>query len=242
MKKFCLVLLSIAVALGSYAQSDKNIVFDENAQLRKVGSFSGIEIGGAIDLYLSQGSEDAVAVSAGTEELLARIKTEVRGNILHIYFDGKGMNWRSWGNNKIKAYVTFKDIKRIEASGACNVKTTGKLLLSELIIEMSGASDFTGEADISSLRIDLSGASVVRIAGKAEKATFLASGASSIRAYDLITDYCKVDASGASGIRLHVNKELNASASGGSSISYKGDGVIRDISSSGAASVKRRND
>lgn len=242
MKNIFLSLMIAFLVLDSCAQSDKNMVIEEHAQERKLGSFSGVEISGAMDLYLSQGTEDAVAVSAGAEELLERIKTEVRGNMLHIYFDGKGMNWRTWGNNKIKAYITFKNIKRIEASGACNVRTTGKLSLGELIIEMSGASDFTGEVSISSLRIDLSGASVVRISGKAEKAIFLASGASSIRAYDLITDYCKVEASGASGIRLQVNKELNASASGGSSVLYKGDGVIRVISSSGAASVKRRND
>jgi hypothetical protein len=39
-----------------------------------------------------------------------------------------------------------------------------------------------------------------------------------------------------------VNKELNARASGASSISYKGEGLIKDLSSSGAASVKRKTD
>lgn len=239
MKKFFFGVFCLFIATAVLAQSDKNIVFDANAQVRKVGSFSGIELSGAIDLYLSQGTDEAVAVSAGSDELLQRVKTEVQDNVLHIYFDGKG---KSWNNNKLKAYVTFANLKRIEASGACNIRTAGNIKMNDLTIEMSGASDFAGEVETNNLRIDLSGASEVRIKGKTEKATILASGASSVKAFDLVTDYCKIDASGASGIRVQVNKELNARASGGSSISYKGEGLIRDISSSGAASVKRRND
>ncbi|MFX6230469.1 DUF2807 domain-containing protein, partial [Acinetobacter baumannii] len=89
--------------------------------------------------------------------------------------------------------------------------------------------------------MELSGACAVKMSGVAEKATISLSGASSMKSYDLKVDYCKLDASGASDIRITVNKELNARASGGSSINYKGEGLIRDISSGGASSVKHRS-
>ncbi|SKA06231.1 head GIN domain-containing protein [Sediminibacterium ginsengisoli] len=245
MKKILLAFLVIvtgAVSETVHAQNEKNLVYDANAQVRSVGSFTGIEVSGAIDLYLSQGGEDAVAVSASSDEIMNRIRTEVRGSVLHIYFDAKGLNWKSWGNHKMKAYVTFRKIDRVEASGACNVKFTEKVKLDELWLEMSGASDLTGEVITSKLRLDASGASKMSLAGTAEKTNINASGASEIKAYDLKIDYCKLDASGASGIRITVNKELSASASGGSSIYYKGTGLIRDISASGGATVKRRDD
>ena len=142
----------------------------------------------------------------------------------------------------MKAYVTFKTLNGIEASGACNVKATGTIKQNELRIEMSGASDFNGDVTIGKLKLDASGASNIKISGKAESTSVDASGACNIKAYDLITDMCKIQASGASNIKITVNKELNAQASGGSSVFYKGSGLIRDISASGGATVKHRTE
>lgn len=222
------------------AQNDKNVVFDANAEIRKVAGFTSIEVAGAVNLYLSQGSEEGVAVSAGDESLTNRIRTSVRDNVLYIDFDSKGLNWRNWGNNKIKAYVTFTMLKKIEASGACNIKTAGPLKLSDLKIELSGASDFSGEIEATNLNISISGASDIKLKGRVEKLLINSNGASSAKAYNLTTNYCKADASGASNIQITVNKEINIKASGASSINYKGDALIKDFASSGASSVKHR--
>ncbi|WP_439506894.1 head GIN domain-containing protein [Sediminibacterium sp.] len=242
MKKHLLLFLSIFLLVVGYAQDEKKLVFDANAQERKVGPFKGIEISGAINLYLSQGKEEAVAVSSSEAELIGKITTVVRNNTLYISLDTKGMSWKKWGNNQIKAYVTFTDLEKLEASGACNIRSAGKMRLSDLKLELSGASDFNGEIEAETIRIDLSGASQVTVKGTADKATYLASGASSIKAFDLAANYCKIDASGASSIRVFANKEISAEASGASSIQYKGDAVIKDFNSSGASSVKRKAD
>lgn len=243
MKKYILgFILPLIWTSDSNAQSEKNLVFDANAQIRNVTGFNSIEVSGAINLFLSQGTSEAVAVSAGDEELTSRIRTSVRDNVLYIDFDGKGLSWKNWSNNKLKAYVTFSSLKRIEASGACNIKTIDQLKSSDLKIELSGASDLTGDIAVENLSVSLTGASDCKLKGIAEKATINANGASSAKAYDLQTNYTKMDASGASSIRITVNKELNARASGASSISYKGEGLIKDISSSGAASIKHRTD
>ncbi len=242
MKKMISAMVWALGLISAHAQNEKNVVVDANAEIRSVGSFSAVEVSGAIDLYLSQGNEEAVAISASSNEIKSRIRTEVKGSTLRIYVDGRGINWKLWNNNKMKAYVTFKTLTGIEASGACNVKATGTIKQNELKIEMSGASDFNGEVSIGKLKLDASGASNIKISGKAESTSMDASGACNIKAYDLKTDMCKIQASGASDIRITVNKELNAQASGGSSIYYKGSGLIRDISASGGASVKHKTD
>lgn len=239
------ITIALCILLGysqAWAQNEKNLVVDANAEVRNVSGFTSIEVSGAIDLYISQGSTEAVAISASSDEVRSRIRTEVRSGNLHIYFDGKGLNWKVWGNNKMKAYVTYKNLEKLEASGACNIKATDPIRQSELKMEMSGASDFSGEVVLEKFRLSASGASNVRVSGKAANLVVDASGACNIKAYDLVSDMCKVDASGASNIRITVNKELNAVASGGSTIFYKGTGLIRDISSSGGASIKRRSD
>lgn len=241
MKKGLFGLVLSIYALTGNAQNDKNIVFDANAEIRKVTGFTSIEVAGAINLYLSQGTENAVAVSAGEESLMSRIRTSVRDNVLYIDFDSKGLNWRNWGNNKIKAYVTFALLKKIEASGACNIKTAGLIKLNDLKIELSGASDFSGEIEANNLIISLSGASDLKLKGTAEKLSINSNGASSAKAYDLKSDYCKIDASGASSVQITVNKEVIVRASGASSINYKGDAIAKDFTSSGASSVRHKS-
>lgn len=242
MKKFSLLLILVMTVFVVYAQNEKNLVYDANAQVRAVKDFNAIEVSGAIDLFLSQGNEEAVAVSAGSGEAADRIKTDVRNGVLHVYFEGRGWNWKLWNNNKMKAYITFKELHRVEASGACNLKTTETIKSTDLKIQLSGASDFSANLMVGDLKIGASGASNLKISGTADKTDIDVSGACDVKGYNLKTDYCKVDASGASTIRITVNKELNASASGGSSIYYKGTGVTRNISTSGIASVKRKTE
>ncbi len=242
MKQLFLSLLVVVACVTTKAQNSKNLVYDANAEVRTVGSFSAVEVSGAIDLYLSQGTEEGVAISAANDEAKSKIKAEVSNGVLHIFFDSKGWNWKSWGNTKSKAYVTFKTLKRIEANGACNVIVVEPITLNDLKIDCSGASDFKGQITIANLVLTASGASSIRVSGNAEKATIEASGASDIKAYDLQTATCKAEASGAANIRITVNKELKAEASGGATLYYKGTGNITDVSSSGGATIKKRSD
>jgi hypothetical protein len=47
-----------------------------------------------------------------------------------------------------------------------------------------------------------------------------------------------VEASGGSDVRITVNKELSANVSGGSDVYYKGNGLIRDLKTSGSGIKK----
>lgn len=240
MKKLFLAMVLGLGFTGAQGQNEKNIVVDDNAEVRNIKGYSAIEVSGAIDLYISQGTEEGVAISASSDEIRQRIKTELKGETLVIYFDGKGLNWKIWGNHKMKAYVTFKTLNRLEASGACNVRATESIRQKKLKLELSGASDFIGDLAVTDLQIEASGASNAKITGTATDVYINTSGACNIKAYDLKSIMCKTDASGASHIRIWVEKELNANASGGSTIFFKGNGLIRDINTSGGASVKRR--
>ena len=222
-----------------YAQ--KQVINDPNAQERPVKGFRAIVVSNAIDLFLSQGNDDAVAVSASSSEYRDHIRTEVDNGVLRIWSDENGKWWKKMGNKKMKAYISFKNIDRLEASGACDITVSGTLKSSVLSLELSGASDFKGMVEIGSFHIGLSGASDVAVTGSAKDLKVGASGASQVKGYELQVDNCDAEASGASDIKLTVNRELNARASGASGIHYKGGGVIRDIRTSGASSVSKRS-
>lgn len=238
MKKFLLLLVSAAFVMSVQAQKTIN---DPNAEVRNVSGFRAIKVSSAIDLYISQSGSEAVAVSASEEKYRDRIKTEVENGVLKIWFDNGG-NWKMWnmGNKKMKAYVSVRELDRLTASGACDVIIDGVLKSNSLSINLSGASDLRGNIDASSLVMDQSGASDANVSGRASSLKIAISGASSFKGFDLQTENCQAKASGASDIRITVTKELNARASGASSIQYKGSGVIRDMHSSGASSVNKR--
>ncbi len=235
MRKILFILWWGLLGLSSRAQ--QTIVHDANAELRPVKGYHGVEVSNAIDLYLSQGDEETVAVSAKDIEWRNRIVTEVVDGILRIRLEGK--SW-SVGNNKLKAYVSFTTLDLIKASGASDVYVDGVITGNQLSLGLSGASDFKGAVRVGSLMLEQSGASDARITGVVSgKTTIRSTGASDVKGYDLVTDDCDVHASGASDIRITVNKELSADVSGASSVYYRGAGVVKDSHSSGASNVKK---
>ena len=236
MKKIFAGLLMIMMV--SAATSQKTIVNDENAEKREVPAFTGISVNSAINIYISQGDEDGVAVSASEVKYRERIKTEVKNGILIISYDNQGMHWAS-GNKKLKAYISFKNIDKLTASGACDVFVNGILKAARLELRLSGASDMKGTVDIESLDASISGASDMNINGKVGNLHIDANGASDLKSYDLVVQNCDAEASGASDIRITVEKELNARASGASDIIIRGNGVIKKSDKSGASSIKK---
>lgn len=234
MKKIQLILMGLLLGTVVFAQQ----INDPNAVVRPAKDFHGISVSSAFDVYLSQGSEEAVAVSATEEKYRERITVEVKAGILYIGYNSKGLSWSS-GNKKLKAYISYKNIDRLNVSGACDVMISGVLKAGNLDIRQSGASDLKGKLDVNKLTVDLSGASDMTVSGTASQLSIEASGASGFKGYELVTDICNARASGASDIKVTVNKELSASASGASDIYYRGNGVIRDIKSSGSSSVSK---
>ncbi|MBK7307379.1 MAG: DUF2807 domain-containing protein [Chitinophagaceae bacterium] len=238
MKK--IVLLFAACCFVFIAKAQNDIVVDANASVRNLtGQFDAIKISGGIDLYLSQADNVAIAVSAGNENYKEGIKTVIEDGTLKIFYKGEN-SWRK-KDRKMRVYVSFKDIKKLEASGACDVIVTGSISTASLAIQMSGACDFSGSVKAAVLKLNLSGASDAKISGTAGTAFIESSGASDVKAYDLVTDICKVNVSGASDVFITVNNELTASATGASDIKYKGNALVKEMKSSGASSVSKKN-
>lgn len=231
-------IFSLLVAIGLITMaSAQKIINDANTQKRNISGFHAIEVSGGIDLYLSQGDE-AVAVSASKVEYRDKIITEVKNGVLKIWFDWKSNVKIEWSNRKLKAYVSFKNLDGLEASGGSDVNVDGTIKTAKLDMEISGGSDFKGKVESDDLKINASGGSDVNIAGKAAKLTIDASGGSDFSGYDFAADICNVEASGGSDVHVTVNKELTANASGGSDVFYKGSGLIRDLKT-GGGSIKK---
>jgi hypothetical protein len=240
MKKTIIALLAFFSSGMLAAQG--TVINDANAESRPINkSFNAIKVSDGIDLYLTQSSEEAVVVSASKEKYVPNIKVEVRDNTLHIWYNAPGGIQVNLGHREMRAYVSFKTLEKLNASGASDVHVTGEIAQPALNMSLSGASDFKGQVKIGNLSLDLSGASDVRISGSVTNLNITAEGASDVKAYELAADVCTVKASGASDVSITVNKELSAHATGASGIKYKGGAIVKSLQTNGASSVSKKS-
>jgi len=216
---------------------------DANAEPRNLSGFHAIKISNAFTVYITQGNEDAVAISASKIEYREKIVTKVENGVLIIRFDEDKNFWKGWNGDKqkLKAYISIKKIDRLDVSGACDVFFEEGISAEELTVRLSGASDLKGRIDAKKLSFNINGASDATISGNAAELSVDASGASDFKGFEMTTNYCTAEASGASSVNITVNKELNAKASGASSVRFKGEGLIRDIKTSGSSNVTRKS-
>src|SRR5688572_22289878 len=136
MKKILMPFL-LVMALYSAGLAQKTIN-DPNVEVRDAKNFQAIELSNAFDVYLTQSDEESVAVSASEIKYRDRIKVEVKGGVLIIRYDNNG-KWNT-GNKKLKAYISFKAINKLNVSGACDVYIVDNWRAENLKIDLSGAS------------------------------------------------------------------------------------------------------
>jgi hypothetical protein len=237
MKKIIFFLLTTAFFACTLSAFTQKVVMDENAELREVGRFSAVQVSGSIDVYLSQGSENRLVVSASDRSINDRIITEVKNGVLIIGLKSGSMNFND--RKYMRAYISAPDLSKISMSGSTNFFVEGSLKVSNLEIEMSGASDFKGDLVVENLRLSGSGSVDFNLTGSSQNLKIEVSGASDVKAKGHTADFCDASASGASDIYISVKQELKATASGASDIKYYGNPSVRKATSSGAASIKK---
>jgi len=139
----------------------------------------------------------------------------------------------------MKVYVTVKELKNIDVSGAVDITTENRINVPELSIEASGSSDSKMEIAVQKLKLDCSGASKMSFSGSATDVKMDLSGASDIFGFDLLAENYDIEISGAGNAQLNVSKKIRAEISGAGSVKYRGSPTEVDQQVSGAGSIKK---
>lgn len=238
MKKLFLALTTF-VSLAAFAQ-DKTVVNDANAEKRTLsGSFTAISVSDGVDLYLTQGTEESIAVSAAETKYMEKFKTEVVNGTLKIYYDNKGLNWSGNERKKLTASVSFKTLEKLSAGGGAYVEMKGNLTSSSLDMKFTSGSHFKGTVKTTALTVDQSSGSHIDVTGSTDKLNVEVSSGAQFRGFELKTDFCEAKATSGASVRITINKELNAKANSGGAVKYKGEAVMKDLNVSSGGSVKK---
>ncbi|MES2623658.1 MAG: head GIN domain-containing protein [Pseudomonadota bacterium] len=215
-------------------------IFAEADEIRNIENFTGISVGGGINLFVEQGADFKVEVDSSvgaTDE----VTTVVEGDNLVIrmeksLFHFGLMNWFATHS----VYVTLPRLESLTASGGSDVSVDGVLTGDELVLRTSGGSDIALEVDIDSLDIQSSGGSDIKLSGTTRSIVAQTSGGSDLDAMGLEAKEADLRSSGGSDIQITVTERITANASGGSDIFYKGDPAYEDVNASGGADVTHR--
>ncbi|MFA5850843.1 MAG: DUF2807 domain-containing protein [Bacteroidales bacterium] len=171
-------------------------------------------------------------------------------------FSPKGFTAQISGASNAKGLNIVSEIAVIKVSGASTINIRGKAAdgsyefsgatvaiinqdIAKLNIEGSGATklEFTGKAV--SVDIECSGATYSKFIGECETMNAEISGASKFDAFGFKVDNMIIEVMGVSSAKIFVEKNIEAEASGGSSIVYKGSPVVKNIDISSVSSFRK---
>lgn len=223
---------NIQVYLIVLLVSISGTLFAQQSEERDLGSFSEIKVGEAIDLYLIQGNTEKARIEISSGEL-DDVETRVSGGTLRI-----GMRPGNY-RHSVKVYVTYRKIDGLTATSASNVYTEGLLRSERLYISISSAASAELEIEAEELALNVSSSGDLEIRGKASQGNIQVSSAGDVDAYDLIVDALQVQASSAGDAKVFAKSRIQAHASSGGSVRYRGNPAQSQTDSSSGGSVRK---
>lgn len=199
-------------------------------QDRSLTGFSSIEVGGAFHIILTQGEKEALLVETD-ENLLDYIVSKVNGSKLSV------SSKKEIAKTKIlNLYITVKDLKKIDISGAAEIKTTAKITCKDFEIDASGAADIKMTFHADKFKLIMSGSGEAELSGVVKDFQSDIAGAGALKAFSLSCETASINITGAGNAQITVQKELNVTVTGAGNIEYKGNPTLKKHIS-GAGSI-----
>lgn len=221
---------------------------------RSLQDFSGITVQEGIKVILTKGERPMAEVEVKGKLTPEAVVTEVSGDVLKIYLEGDKRK-----DVTVQVRVTYIELESIRASSAAQVRVTGAVQVREnFSIKCSSAASIemelstqdvaleissSGKVDLTLIAeevfIEVSSAGALTVKGSANEVNAKTSSSATINGYDLICKEANITSSSGSKVSLTVNESLQASASSGGFIEYKGTADVREAKTSSGGSVKK---
>lgn len=175
---------------------------------RSVGTFNGIELKCAANVYLTQGKEESVKVEA-EDNLIQYISTTVNDNELIIKED-KNLKY----NRPVNVYITVREICLLDLSGTGNIVMRNVFNCSSMNFRLSGSGDIRAMVMTNNLKATVNGSGSMNINGRAKSIDVRVNGSGNVAADGLKAMTGKVSLTGSGNTKIDVEQDLNASITG----------------------------
>lgn len=180
----------------------------------------GVHLTGNTDLKLTQGSPQSVSLTA-QQNILDLVEITVNDGIAYI---SSKTCYQSSKDNYLA--ITIPRIEELSLKGAGDIMGQGRLMLSELDVELDGAGDVELEVDAAALNIEINGAGDVNLKGETKELEVDVNGAGDVMAKELKSEEAELSINGAGDIEAYATVSLNATINGAGSIRHKGNAKV----------------
>ncbi len=231
-KMLAAVTIAALVSQNTVAQNNNSETLEGNGKLVtkeiSVQAFSELKASGVYELRLVQGAAEGVKIEAD-ENLQSLFEVKNEGNKLVIEMKQlRNINLKS--KNKLRVYVTFKNLKELELSTVGNVKSEAPLQFESL--ELNNRSVGNVDLHLTAAAIEVNNSSVgnIMLSGKAEKAVVKNSGVGNFKATDFKVQTMNIENNGVGNADVNAEKELKVQ-----------DSFLGKVRNSGTAAMRKRN-
>jgi len=217
MKKVALLLLLLPLLVaGCHGRLGSQIRGSGKRELQKrdVAPFTSISTEGAFTVEVTCQKDLSLEVE-GDDNVLELVTSEVRNNVLRL------KNTKNYSTNEpVKFKISVPNLEGFSLNGAGHIDIKGM--------------------NNEKFEIDSNGAPTITVSGTTKLIDIGVNGAGTINTTKLRASRGVVEANGAARIDLDVADQLDATVSGPSTITYKGDPVVNKTVR-GPGKVERRS-
>ena len=237
LKSILLALIALSILTTSCVKNDDIKPSNNITTIEKtISGYNQLNVSDPFTVFVTfSDTEEKIQIEANSN-LQQYIVVEKQDNQLVISLKD---NLNIEGSSTLNVHITTKHLDTFLAEGASTIQLENELNESYVSIDLSGACSFTGSLFADEIDVELDGASNINIAGNSMNMEVSASGASNFHDYGFETNNFTCDINGASNVYLTIQETMNVVASGGSTVYYKGNGVIVDQVLSGGSTIKK---
>jgi hypothetical protein len=203
--------------------------------------FEEVRIFGCLSVELSQDDKESVII----ENINGRINKEdikisVSGKTLKVSLRYEGLfseNNCEYSYAHIK--ISYKVLQEIQTGGGADVKISSPIQGKKFVAEAYTGSSLKLQVEVEQIWLEAKTGADLNISGKAESQDSVVNTGGTLRAYNLICKDVSIRANTGGTARISVTSFLEASASMGGDISFKGTPERQEISTSFGGDVNQ---
>lgn len=225
------LLSSCSIDMFNRVNGNRNVV-TENRSTKE--DFTKIKVSTGLDLYISQGSKNQITVEAD-ENLQDIIMTEVKDGVLRIYSEKN-----IWRAKARKVYVTIETLEALTATSGSDAYAKETLKVNDLKVSATSGADIHISVDANTIETSATSGSDIEVSGVANNHISKATSGASIDAYELRSKNATVKATSGADINIYASESIDAKATSGGDIDFKGDPKKVDKKSSSGGSVSAK--
>jgi len=222
MKKSILFIFLLGSAITIVAQD----------QVMDLDKFTKVDAATSVNIELIKSNEHKaeIWIEEGSPD---ELKVEVFGNKLKIKWEDRAKLWRNdnW-KRKATLKVYYKSIDELSVSAGARVESDDKFKVDDFEVDASSGGRVSIEVNADVIDADVSSGGVVDIEGSTSKLMISASSGGSFQGKELESKEVRARASSGGTAKVWATERIDASASSGGNVRYKGNPSHKDISSS----------